>query len=221
MAIKFKGYRKDIKKALPESDLPDNAVKFREPNSVFALNMWALLFSIPAILIVVGFAFLKRRIYPEQISLFYKLIISSEFYNLPVSALLNALYNCIISLLLFLLCIVPHELLHAIAFHRDADVDIYFTSSVALCYSHDVISKRRFIGLSLLPSFVLGILPLIVWLFIPPSSNAADIVYFTAALNFIAGAGDFMNVFNAMTQMPRGTYQQLSGFNSYWFYLPE
>lgn len=210
MAIKFKGYRKDIKKALPESDLPDNAVKFREPNSTFSLNMCALLFAIPAILVVVGFVFLKRRIYPEQIPSLYKLIISSEFYM-----------GRMISVLLVILCIVPHELLHAIAFHRDADVDIYFTGFGAMCYSHDVISKRRFIGLSLLPSFVLGILPLIVWLFIPPSSNAADIVYFTAALNFICGAGDFMNVFNAMTQMPRGTYQQLSGFNSYWFYLPE
>ena len=43
------------------------------------------------------------------------------------------------------------------------------------------------------------------------------------ALGFIgipSGIGDYMNVFNALTQMPKGAKTYLNGFNSYW-YLPE
>ena len=33
------------------------------------------------------------------------------------------------------------------------------------------------------------------------------------------GGGDYMNVWNALRQMPRGSIQQISGFHSYW-YMP-
>ena len=33
------------------------------------------------------------------------------------------------------------------------------------------------------------------------------------------GAGDYLNVFNALTQMPKGARTYLHGFNSWW-YMP-
>ena len=40
------------------------------------------------------------------------------------------------------------------------------------------------------------------------------------AVSASSGAGDFYNVYNALTQMPRGALTYLYGFNSYW-YMPE
>ena len=34
------------------------------------------------------------------------------------------------------------------------------------------------------------------------------------------GAGDYINVFNAATQMPKNALTYLNGFNSYW-YIPK
>ena len=34
------------------------------------------------------------------------------------------------------------------------------------------------------------------------------------------GSGDYYNIINALTQMPRGARTYLHGFHSYW-YLPE
>lgn len=31
------------------------------------------------------------------------------------------------------------------------------------------------------------------------------------------GAGYYMNIYNALTQMPKGAYTYLSGFHSYWY----
>ena len=39
------------------------------------------------------------------------------------------------------------------------------------------------------------------------------------AMSIIAASGDFINVFNALMQMPAGSLTFLSGMHSYW-YLP-
>ena len=41
-----------------------------------------------------------------------------------------------------------------------------------------------------------------------------------ASFGISAGAGDYLNVFNAITQMPKGARTYLHHFNSYW-YIPE
>ena len=46
MQLVYKGKCKNIK-ALPESELPENAVTFREPKNALTLNLTAFLFCIP------------------------------------------------------------------------------------------------------------------------------------------------------------------------------
>ena len=40
------------------------------------------------------------------------------------------------------------------------------------------------------------------------------------SLALVSGAGDYLNVFNALTQMPKGSRTYLYEFHSWW-YLPE
>lgn len=79
-------------------------------------------------------------------------------------------------------------------------------------------TKIRFIMISLCPNLILGVLPLVVWLFLPPNLFISNVIFSFGSINLLTGCGDLMNVFNALTQMPKGSYQQISGFNSYWFF---
>ncbi|MBR4395108.1 MAG: DUF3267 domain-containing protein, partial [Eubacteriaceae bacterium] len=80
----------------------------------------------------------------------------------------------------------------------------------------ETMSKRRFIFMSLLPNIVFGFIPYVLWLIFP------DWVFLAifGALNISSGAGDYINVFNGLTQMPRGSRTYIYGMHSYW-YMPE
>jgi hypothetical protein len=77
-------------------------------------------------------------------------------------------------------------------------------------------SKSRFIFMSLLPSIILGFVPYLIFIINP----AWAILGVLGSFNIASGVGDYLNVFNAITQMPRGARTYLHHFNSYW-YLPE
>lgn len=71
--------------------------------------------------------------------------------------------------------------------------------------------------MSLMPSIVFGLLPLILWLFIPEHNQISNFLLCFGSINLLVGAGDYLNVFNALVQMPKGAVTQMSGFHSYWY----
>jgi hypothetical protein len=81
------------------------------------------------------------------------------------------------------------------------------------------VTKARFIFLSLFPNLVFGWLPLAVWTFLPYNGAYSNHLFTFAFFSILFGVGDYMNAFNAARQMPKGSMQQISGFNSYW-YMP-
>lgn len=181
--------------------LPENAIRFKEPETPEKLIRAAGLFIIPVI-IIIGVA-----IYIKKLS----------GGNFVFSDMVN-----IRGILLSLLMAIPHELLHAAAFPKHAEVEIWysFKYAMAFVFSSCPVSKSRFIFLSLLPNIVFGFVPLISWIFIPSEfSQISGIVFSFATFSLTMGIGDFLNVYNAATQMPKDSITQLSGFHSYW-YLP-
>ena len=77
-------------------------------------------------------------------------------------------------------------------------------------------SKFRFIFMSLLPTIVFGFIPYALFI-----ANPEWVVFGAlGAMCISMGSGDFINVFNALTQMPKGARTYLYKFNSYW-YIPE
>jgi len=111
------------------------------------------------------------------------------------------------------LLLVPHEFLHAVCFRED--VYLYYDISKMLVFVHgtESMSKQRFIFMSLLPNIIFGVIPYALfflnhnWLF------AGLVGAFCTSMGF----GDYINVFNAMTQMPKGAKTYLCGFHSYWY----
>ena len=74
-------------------------------------------------------------------------------------------------------------------------------------------SKFRFCFMSLFPCLILGVIPYIVFLINPNLVTLGTM----GAISMASCAGDFYNVFNAITQMPKGAKTYLCGMNSYWF----
>lgn len=198
MRLVYKGiYKSD--EQLPRGELPENAVKFKEPDNLRAASWKALLFVIPSVLLMLIF------------------IIASNLLHGYKSTNLT-----IIGTLLGLLAIAPHEYLHAVFFPKDAEVELYISPKhlSAFVVSAHPISKSRFIMLSLFPSLLFGWIPLVIWMVLPYCASISQHLFSFATIGILGGVGDYMNVFNAARQMPQGSIHQSSGFNSYW-YMPQ
>lgn len=118
-----------------------------------------------------------------------------------------------IGIVLSLVSLVPHEFLHALCFKDDVYMYTNLKQGMMFVVGTEDMSKLRFIMMSLCPNIVFGLIPFIIFLIFP------DITIFgtLGALAIGMGAGDYYNVFNALTQVPKGAKIYLSGFHSYWY----
>lgn len=188
---KFKG-----EEQLPKGVLPDNAIKFKEPESINKLNLLMIVFSIPVIALIGAVVVISGLLYGE-------INIPTEFKPFTLGVLFS------------LLTLIPHELLHAVCYGKDDVVQLYIAPSKLMMFvlSNDPVSKARFIFLSLLPNILFGWIPLIIWAILPHSG----ILFYFSTMNILSGCGDYINVYNSVRQMPKGSMHQHSGVNSYWF----
>lgn len=111
---------------------------------------------------------------------------------------------------------VPHEYLHALCFREDVYMYTNLAHGMLFVVGPEKMSKSRFVFMSLLPNLVFGFLPFILFLLFPSLSFLGSL----GAVSIPMGAGDYLNVFNALTQMPKGAKTYLYKFHSYW-YMPE
>lgn len=77
-------------------------------------------------------------------------------------------------------------------------------------------SKARFVFMSLLPNLVFGWIPYLVFLVQPQWIFLGAM----GAISIPMGIGDYYNVYNCVTQVPKGAQVYLSGMHSYW-YVPK
>lgn len=117
---------------------------------------------------------------------------------------------------LSILTLFPHEFLHAICFREEVYLYTNLKEGMLFVVGPEIMTKARFIFMSLLPNLVFGVVPFALFLLNP----AWEWLGTMGALAISMGAGDYYNVFNALTQMPRGAKTYLYQFNSWWF-MPE
>ena len=122
----------------------------------------------------------------------------------------------IIGCLLSVLTLVPHEFLHALCFKDDVYMYEYLSKGMLFVVGSERMSKARFVFMSMLPNLVFGFVPFILFLIHPSWTLLGTLGAFAIPM----GAGDYYNVFNALTQMPKGAKTYMYGFGSYW-YMPE
>ena len=119
-------------------------------------------------------------------------------------------------ILLYLLTIIPHELLHAMCFQGDVYLYHDLRHGMVFIVGPERMSKCRFIIKSLLPGFVLGVIHYISFLINPE----LRILGLLGALGIATSAGDYYNVYNALRQMPKGARAYMHKYNTFW-YIPD
>ena len=182
---------------LPQREHAPGAVKFREPEDPARMSLIANGGAI--ILMILTFGLLIFRVIHTQTR--GSVEFSTQF---------------LIGMLLFLATLFPHELLHASCFRGDVYLYTYLKKGMLFVVGPEDMTRGRFVFMSLLPNLVFGVLPFLIfmirpaWLWLGAFGAAA----------IPAGFGDYLNVFNCLTQVPKGGIVYLSGFHSYW-YKPE
>ena len=103
----------------------------------------------------------------------------------------------------------------SICFKEDVYLYTNWKQGMLFVVGSETMSKGRFILMSMLPNVVFGILPYIVGMIYPQFVFGLVFGILSAGM----GAGDYYNVYNAVTQMPKGARTYLYQFHSYW-YMP-
>ncbi|MBQ9044558.1 MAG: DUF3267 domain-containing protein [Oscillospiraceae bacterium] len=182
---------------LPQREHAPGAVKFREPESPARMALIANGGAL--VLMVLTFVGMFWRIFHAR-----ELVLD----NFPMQFIIGSL--------LVLITLFPHELLHASCFRGDVYLYTYLKKGMLFVVGPEDMSRGRFVFMSMLPNLVFGFVPYILFL-IHPAWLWLGVF---GAMAIPSGFGDYFNVFNCLTQVPKGGIVYLSGFNSYW-YMPE
>lgn len=113
-----------------------------------------------------------------------------------------------------LLTLFPHEIIHALCFKEDVYMYTALSKGMLFVYGTELMTKTRFIVMSIMPTFIFGIIPLLIFFF----TEGAVQSFFGAfgAISMGMGAGDFINIKNAATQVPPGGKVYMDGFHTFW-----
>lgn len=182
----------------PTANIPENAKKLDSEEDIKKMQIKALPFMIPSILICFICMFVKTFIAKEK-------VINVGFLFLGV----------IIGFLLILV----HELLHAIAFPKNATVYIGVMpkSFTAVVLSSSPVKRNRFIFLSILP-IILGLIPLIIFcLSINELKELNGILFGMSIMGMISVYPDIYDVFNILKVVPKNSIIQNNKNETYYF----
>ena len=175
---------------LPTAELPSTASPLGIATSKSAL------FAVPLLAIAVLFLLVKINTMGVRIDR------TSFFIGIGIALIFTA----------------AHELLHAVCFPSGHEVIMYYTSMGLGITSIAPLSKKRFLLINLLPMVKLGIVPLIVWLFLPKDCVVVNSILFAFSFFHLgASYGDLQNITNAIRNVPKNATIQISGDQIYWY----
>lgn len=179
---------------LPHGEHKPGAVQFKEANDMKKLGLVLNLMAVPLMLIFYAIVFLRGN----------------------MQEIMDHFYTYWAGIVAALVCLVPHEFIHAICFRKEAYIYTNLKNGLLFVVGPEDMSKSRFVIMSLMPNLLFGFLPFILYLIFPQMGFLGIL----GATSIPMGIGDYYNVFNALTQMPRGARTYLYGFHSWW-YFPE
>lgn len=188
--------------SLPHGEHMPGAVPFREAADAKQMAVIANLLAVGVLVLLAVPAFFRCR---------------EAFRGMdPAQAFDSYGGQFLLGCLLSLAILFPHELLHAACFREDVYLYTNWKQGMLFVVGPETMSKGRFVFMSLLPNLVFGLLPYCIGMADPTRLWLLSLGILAASM----GAGDYYNVFNALTQMPKGARTYLYQFNSYW-YLPQ
>lgn len=193
MKLHYMGKFNKDPESLPHGEHKANAVKFKEPENPKKLAIVANAISIVIMIVLAVPAFFR-------------------YQNFQTFDLLKIYIGIVLSLL----SMFPHEFLHAICFKKDVYMYSNLSQGMMFVIGPETMSRKHFVFMSLLPNLVFGVIPYIIGMIFPNMIILLSLGVFATGM----GAGDYLNIFNALTQMPKGARTYLYQFNSYW-YIPQ
>lgn len=193
--IVFRGIIAD-EREFPTAPLPNNAVKLDMPDDIAEMQKRALPFLMPLIVVPIICMVLKTRAAGEVVV---------NFAFLAIGLVCGFA-------LLFL-----HELLHAVAYPRGAEVIIGVIPKklTFVALSAAPISRRRYIVSALLPT-ILGIAPLAAFM-LTSSRILGGLLFGIAVMCLTSVYPDIYNVYNTLKKSPKGATLQNSGNDTYYY----
>ena len=195
--IIWKGIIKS-EKDFPTADIPKKAKKLDSEDDMKKMQIKALPFMIPSVLICF-------------ISIFVKTFMTNE-------KVINISFLFIGVIIGFFLIIV-HELLHAIAFPKNATVYIGIMPQnlTAVALSSSPVKRNRFIFLSILP-IILGLIPLVIFCFSNNGLKELNGILFGMAIMGMVGVyPDIYNIVNILRVVPEDATIQNNKNETYYF----
>jgi hypothetical protein len=187
MKIRYMGKFSGDPASLPNRPHRPGAIKFREFDD---MKKFAVRMNLAAIVIMAALAVLV-------------------FLRVGAERLLSP-PGFFLACLLPLAVMFPHELLHAICFREDVYIYTNFSQGMLFVMGPEDFGRGRFVFMSLLPNLIFGLVPYAAGLIFP----AAGWLGLFGAFCIGAGAGDYYNVYNAHTQVPRSGKIYMYGLNT-------
>ena len=186
--------------SLPQKEHPEGYVPFKEPEDMKKFARYMNILSILILIVTLG--------------LFYFRLIKWQISNGEGIMLYGNTF--ILGFVLYLATLIPHEVLHALWFREDVYYHHNLKQGMLFVVGTEDMPKWRFVAMSMFPNIVFGFIPYILFMIWP---NLTVLGYW-GAMAIASGAGDFTNVFNCITQVPKGGITYMSGMHSYW-YMPK
>lgn len=197
MKFSYKGTYKKEETQLPVREHPDGYVPFKEPQSMTKLAIIANGLSFGILFIVGALAYLRGK------NAFADIMDYSQ----------NGSLRLTMGVLASLVCMVPHEFLHAICFRDEVQMYSNLKQGLLFVVGTEDMTRAHFVFMSMLPNLVFGFLPFVLYMLFPRETFFAGL----GCVAIASGAGDYINVFNCLTQVPKGALVYMSDIHSYWY----
>ena len=194
--IKWIGFidKNEIEK-YQKGELDSNAIKMKMPETMNKMMIKAFPFVIPSLIIMFLAMYLKGHINNHIVV--YK---PYMFIGLIIGFFLS----------------IIHELLHVIVYPQGVNTYIGIVKPVTfVALASYPLKKGRFIVMCLLP-YILGIVPLIIFLLSPANNLLLNsIIYGIAFVGMASPYPDAYNVYQVIRQVPKGKKVQFYGDDTY------
>ena len=201
--FKVKGKFASEDELIGDKKLSENAIQFREGDSVQDVFIKGFLIGLPFFIIMEMLMYLRLR------DIDYKLQMN-----------IQTIMVFVVMLVVLYALIYVHEVIHGIFYPMNAEKTIwkYPEQGAFFIYCDEPISKIRFIILCAAPSIILGIVPYIIWLVyavsVPMPYTLA--IGLSTLIMTVMSMGDFANIYNAIRQVPKNAKVFNYGLHSYW-----
>jgi heme/copper-type cytochrome/quinol oxidase subunit 4 len=201
--FKYCGELDGEKQLIGDEQLPDNAVQFKEGSDINELFQLGFVLMCPIIIPMIIITIVRLSHIEGDIR-----------FNVKTAIILIAAI-LIVQILKYL-----HEFLHSSCYPKGSMKTVwkYAKNGNLFIYCPAHITKMRWVIISLVPMFVLGLIPFAIWLFIADKIDTEISMVFVVIswLMTFGSMGDLANVYNTMKQVPKNSKVFNYGLHSYW-----